>query len=108
MPLRWMVPYSTAGPRGHLDRVAHIAERKYCCPHARDRSAFREYYDSMRVPQPRVQRELGFDLLGFQRRCGCNECLQNMTSGKCQKTSDTSSRLHDHTPARQSKCWRVS
>src|SRR6516225_10015355 len=27
----------------------------------------------------------------------CNECLQNMTSGKCQKTADTSRRSHDHT-----------
>jgi hypothetical protein len=26
--------YPTAGPRGPLDRVAQIAERKYCRPHA--------------------------------------------------------------------------
>ena len=37
-----------------------------------------------------------------------DECLQNITSGKCQKTSDTSSRSHDHTPTRQSKRWPVS
>src|SRR5215831_4461379 len=35
----------------------------------------------------------------------CNECLKNMRSGKCQKTSDTSSRSHDHTPTRPSKRW---
>jgi hypothetical protein len=28
-------PYPTAGPRGPLDRVAQIADRKYCRPHAR-------------------------------------------------------------------------
>ena len=28
-----------------------------------------------------------------------------MTSGKCQKTADTSRRLHDHIPARPSKRW---
>src|SRR5262245_22816998 len=38
----------------------------------------------------------------------CNECLQNMTSGKCQKTADTSSRSHDHTPTRPSKRWPAS
>src|SRR5262249_46925450 len=38
----------------------------------------------------------------------CNECLKNMTSGKCQKTSDTSSRSHDHTPKRPSKRWPAS
>src|SRR5262245_13375972 len=27
--------YQTAGPRGPLDRVAHIANRKYCRPQAR-------------------------------------------------------------------------
>jgi hypothetical protein len=29
--------------------------------------------------------------------------VTNMTSGKCPKISDTSSRSHDHTPARPSK-----
>src|SRR6266478_8521942 len=28
-------PYPVAGPRGPLDRVAQIAERKYCRPEAR-------------------------------------------------------------------------
>jgi hypothetical protein len=28
--------YQTAGPRGPLDRVAHIANRKHCRPHARN------------------------------------------------------------------------
>jgi hypothetical protein len=27
-------PYPTAGPKGSLDRVAQIADRKYCRPHA--------------------------------------------------------------------------
>src|SRR5215471_3077760 len=35
----------------------------------------------------------------------CSKCLQNMTSGKCQKTADTSNRSHDHTPTRPSKRW---
>src|SRR6516165_3919370 len=33
----------------------------------------------------------------------CNKCLQNMTTGKCQKTADTSNRSHDHTTTRPSK-----
>src|SRR5262249_34853563 len=28
-------PYPTAGPRGPLDRVAQMADRKHCRPHAR-------------------------------------------------------------------------
>ena len=38
----------------------------------RDRSALAscEYYDSMRDEPDRLQRELGFDLIGLQRRCG--------------------------------------
>ncbi len=38
LPVRWMVrcgPYPTAGPRGPLDRVAQIADRKYCRSDAR-------------------------------------------------------------------------
>ena len=38
----------------------------------------------------------------------CNQCLQNMTSGKCQKTSDTSSHSRDHTPTRPSACSSAS
>src|SRR6516225_4508268 len=89
-------PYPTAGPRGPLDRVVDGGPQ--ALPPARATVPPWPHASTMiQWRQPSARAWLRLDW--------CIECLQNMTSGKCQKTSDTSSRSHDHTPTRPSKRW---
>src|SRR5262249_15792569 len=75
------------GRAGALDRVAQIPARVPVppWPHAST---------MIQWGQPSARAWLRLDWFAAPMRI-VTKCLQNMTSGKCQKTSDTSNRSHD-------------